>query len=78
MSFDEETMADEQWVTGGDGVCRMRWAHDATCIAVGAVAPIVEECGGPATQAVMYKGDPHLVCEGCETTLLEKPGGETL
>lgn len=71
-------MTSSGWVTGGDGVCRMRWAYDATSIAVGAVPPIVEECGGTATQPVSYKGDPHLVCVECETVLLEKPGAEEL
>lgn len=65
------------WVTGGDGICRMRWARNTVSIAAGMI-PKVEECGGEATQAVVYRGDPHLVCLDCESTLLEKPGAEEL
>ncbi len=65
------------WVTGGDGICRMRWVYNAISIAAG-TTPKVEECGQPATQPVLYKGEPHIVCVDCESTLLEKPGAEEL
>lgn len=65
------------WITGGDGVCRMRWLYDAVSIATG-TTPKVAECGAPATQGVVYKGEPHLVCVDCEGTLLDKPGATEL
>lgn len=66
-----------EWVTGGDGVCRMRWVRQSVSIAAGS-QPKVEECGGPATQPVSYRGEPHLVCLDCEGTFLDKPGAEEL
>ncbi len=67
----------DEWASGGDGICRMRWAYNAVSIATG-TKPKVEECGGEATQPVLYRGEPHLVCIDCESTLLAKPGAEEL
>jgi hypothetical protein len=66
------------WVTGGDGICRMRWVYDAVCLGTGTTVPKVEECCAPATQPVVYRGEPHLVCVDCEGPLLDKPGAEEL
>jgi hypothetical protein len=38
----------------------------------------VEECCAPATQPVVYRGEPHLVCVDCEGPLLDKPGAKEL
>jgi hypothetical protein len=67
----------QEWTTGGDRICRMKWIRETYSIAVG-VVPKIEECGAPATVPINYKGDPHLVCVECADELLDKLGAEEI
>lgn len=61
------------WITGGDGICRMKWQVPTLSIAAGA-GIIEEECGGPATEPVTYFREPHLICIACKPKFMEKAG----
>lgn len=79
MTSDEPPVVDpiNGWVTGGDGVCRQRWAYTAHSLVTGAV-PKVEECGGVAVMPAAYMGEPHLLCVDCRAIAADSAGWEDI
>jgi hypothetical protein len=61
------------WVSGGDGVCRMKLQYETRSIAAGPGNPVEQECGGHATEPVTYFNEPHLICIACLPKFLTMP-----
>lgn len=67
------------WVSGGDGICRLKWQVPTQSIAAGMQIK-EQECGGVATEPVTYfnellqRDEPHLICHRCLPDFLKKPG----
>jgi hypothetical protein len=67
------------WVTGGGGICQMKWQDQTQSIAAG--MQFKERiCGGVATEPVtlfneqFQREEPHLICKACLPEFLDQPG----